>query len=118
MHRPKRRVAWVASAAAVGLAVVLTLVGLRLWQVHEQTWDWTLWPKEVPSKVQYAERDFHCGQNPAPRERSLEGLEVRGKTAGGADIYAAEPVAGSTVVTFIAIKTADGVFTCGLSGGP
>lgn len=118
MPQPQRRLSRVASAAVAGLAVVLTLLGLRLWQVHEQTWDWTLWPREVPSKVQYAQREFNCEQNPATRERTLEGIEVRGKTAGGADIYADEPAAGLSVVTFIAVKTADGVFMCGLSGGP
>ena len=28
-------------------------VGVRLWEVHLSTSDWTLTPKEVPSKVQY-----------------------------------------------------------------
>jgi hypothetical protein len=43
---------------------------------------------------------------------------VRGKTAGGADIYAADPPAGNSVVTSISIRTADGIFVCDLMGGP
>ncbi|ACL42081.1 hypothetical protein Achl_4130 (plasmid) [Pseudarthrobacter chlorophenolicus A6] len=120
MSQGKRAVARVAVAAgAVTLAAVLAAVGVRLWNVHLQTSDWTLTPREVPSKVQYDAREFNCGPDAKPRPgRTLDGLTVRGKTAGGADIYAAEPPPGDSVVTFISIRTADGVFVCDLMGGP
>lgn len=110
--------AWAASAAVV-LLIVLVPIGIRLWTVYLQTSDWTLWPKEVPSKVQYDDREFNCGPDAKPRPgRTLDGLTIRGKTAGGADIYAAEPPPGESVVTSFSIRTAEGVFTCDLMGGP
>ena len=111
---------WVAATVVCsGLVVALVPVGVRLYEVHQLTWDWTLIPKEVPSKVQYDGREFNCGQDARPRPgRTLDGLTVRGKTAGGGDIYAAEPPPGESVVTSVSIRTADGVFTCDLMGGP
>lgn len=82
------------------------------------TADWTLWPREIPSRIQYSGRDFNCGPDPKPHGWTLEGMTARGKSAGGADIYAAEPAPGESVVTYIAFSTPEGVITCGLSGGP
>jgi hypothetical protein len=109
----------VSAAAAAVLVIVLAPVGIRLWEVHLLTSDWTLTPKEVPSKVQYDDREFNCGPDAKPRPgRTLDGLTVRGKTAGGADIYAADPPPGNSVVTAISIRTADAIFVCDLMGGP
>lgn len=112
--------AWVAAAVVcIALLVALVPVGVRLYEVHQLAWDWTLTPKEVPSNVQYDDREFNCGQDARPRPgRTLDGLTVRGKTAGGGDIYAAEPPPGESVVTSVSIRTAEGVFTCDLMGGP
>lgn len=119
MSREKRALAWPVPAAAVALVIVLVPVGIRLWEVHLLTSDWTLTPKEVPSKVQYDDREFNCGPDAKHRPgRTLGGLTLRGKTAGGADIYAADPPPGNSVVTSISIRTADGVFVCDLMGGP
>ena len=120
MNKGKPVLAWALSAAvAVALVIVLVPAGVRLYEVHQQTWDWTLTPKEVPSKVQYDDREFNCGPDAKPRPgRTLDGLTVRGKTAGGADIYAADPPPGNSVVTSVSILTAQGVFVCGLMGGP
>lgn len=115
--------AWAMSAAvAAALVIILIPVGNRLWEVHQQTWDWTLTPntpKEVPSKVQYDDREFNCGPDAKPWPgRKLDGLTVRGRTAGGADVYAADPPPGNSVVTSISIRTTEGVFVCDLMGGP
>jgi hypothetical protein len=92
MNRGRLATVWAASAAACIALVVLVPVGVRLWDVHLLTSDWTLTPKEVPSKVQYGGREFNCGPDAKPNPgRTLDGLTVRGRTAGGADIYAGEP---------------------------
>ena len=89
-----------------------------MWKIHELTWDWVLTPKKVPTRVQYANRDFICRPDAKPHALSLDGLALRGKTAGGGDIYATEPSPGESVVVGIAIKTDGGFVTCSLSGGP
>lgn len=93
-----------------------TLAGIRLWTVHQQTSDWTLWPREVPSKVQFASRDYDCGPNAQPGNHTLDGLTLQGHTAGGANIYAQPPE--SVVGTAITIQANDGVYTCSLMGAP
>lgn len=99
--------------------MALVPVGVRLWEVHLLTSDWARTPKEVPSKVQYDDQEFNCVPDAKPRPgRTLDGLTVRGQTAGGADIYAAEPPPCDSVVTSISIRTAEGVFVCDLMGGP
>jgi hypothetical protein len=104
----------------LGAVIVLVLISaaVQLWNVHRMTSDWTLWPKEVPSKVQFANRDYQCGPNPVPDTRSLEGLAERGKTAGGADIYTAEPGTLGGAVTWVVVKTEAGAYACDLLGGP
>lgn len=98
------------------LVVVLISVGVQLWNVHQLTSDWLLWPKAVPSKVPFASRDYQCGPNPVPFTRSFDGLTVQSKTAGGADIYAIAP--GNGTATWIVIKTDRTTYTCNLVGGP
>lgn len=115
MKRGKRIAIWALCAA---LLFGIGAVGVRLWTVHQMTSDWTLWPKEVPSKVQFAGRDFNCGPNPAPSTRTLDGLRLRGKTAGGADIYTAESATGQITVTSILVKTDIATYSCGIMGGP
>ena len=115
--------------ALAGLVVVLAMfsAGSRLISVHQQTSDWALWPKAVPSKVQFAGRDYHCGRNPnlsgaaesgsggtvGQTGSTLQGLAIRGKTAGGADIYASA----AAVPESIRVLTAGGVYSCALMGG-
>ncbi len=111
----KRIAIWALSAA---LLFGLGAVGVRLWIVHEMTSDWTVWPKEVPSKVQFAGRDFNCGPNPVPSTRTLDGLGLRGKTVGGADIYTAESATGQITVSSILVKTDIATYSCGIMGGP
>ncbi|PYI64375.1 hypothetical protein CVV68_22085 [Arthrobacter livingstonensis] len=96
------------------MAVAATFIGVRLWTVHEQTSDWALWPREVPSKVQFAGRDYNCG--PVGRADTLNGLIFQGRTAGGGDIYAQPRKSDARV--FIAVRTNGGVYMCNLLGGP
>ncbi|GHG54436.1 hypothetical protein GCM10012320_25690 [Sinomonas cellulolyticus] len=115
MKRGKRVAGAVLAAVIV---VALAVVGIQAWNVHQMTSDWALWPKAVPSKVQFSHRDYQCGSNPTPITRSLEGLAKRGRTAGGADIYAAGPDAPSGTVTWIVIAANRATYTCNLMGGP
>lgn len=50
------------------LVVLLALLsaGSRLISVHQETSDWALWPKAVPSKVQFAGRAYNCGPDARP----------------------------------------------------
>ncbi|GGH89672.1 hypothetical protein ACFFGR_11790 [Arthrobacter liuii] len=100
--------------AAIALAGVLA--AWRLWSIHQQTSDWVLWPKAIPSKVQFAGREYNCGPTPQPAQRDVIGMTMQGKTAGGAEILA-EPSSGEARV-FIIVKTADRTVGCGLLGGP
>lgn len=108
------------AGALVGGVILLALAsaGAQLWNVHQMTSDWTLWPKAVPSKVQFANRDYDCGPNPAPVTRSLDGFTRQGKTAGGADIYAPGPGTQNAIATWIAIRTDTATYSCDLLGGP
>jgi len=113
--------------ALAALVAVLALIsaGSRLVTVHQQTSDWALWPRAVPSKVQFAGRDYSCRTDAklvaaaddgalGPGDAVLLGLAVRGKTAGGADIYAAA----DAVPASIRVLAGDGVYSCTRMGGP
>lgn len=88
----------------------------RLWGIHEQTSDWVLWPREVPSKVQFAGREYNCGPDPEPARTDVSLLTVQGKTVGGAEILAAPSSDEARV--FIVVRTAERNVACGLLGGP
>ena len=102
---------------AGALVLVAAALGLRMWFVHEQTWDWRLWPREVPGKVQFAGRDYNCGDRAHPvspeEEHLVAGMGVQGTTAGGAQILAPSPEAGIT----IGVKATNGTYVCSLMGG-
>jgi hypothetical protein len=98
------------------LVLAGVLAGVRLWSVHQQTSDWVLSPKEVPSRVQFADREYNCGPDPRPTDHDLSALTSQGTTAGGGAIFAQQPSAEARV--FIVVRTDKGAFGCGLMGGP
>ena len=102
------------SLSVVAIALAITIIGVRLWTVHEQTSDWALWPRDVPSRVQFAGRDYNCALD--SRVDTLDGLTLQGRTAGGGHIYAQPPTQSASV--FIAVRTNGGVYRCNLLGGP
>lgn len=108
------RIALSLTVSALVLAGVL--IGVRLWNVHLQTSDWVLSPKEVPSKVQFAGREYNCGPDAQPSEHDVTGLTSQGRTAGGAEILAQPPTTEARV--FIVVRTGQGTFGCDLMGGP
>ncbi|MDQ4491650.1 hypothetical protein RBS60_15720 [Sinomonas sp. ASV486] len=103
------------AALGVVLAIVLLVLGIRLRGVHETTSDWVLWPRAVPSRVQFADRDYECGAHPGAGAGSVEGLVKRGTTSGGGDIYASSS---SGATTWIVVAADNATYTCGLLGGP
>jgi len=118
---------WIVWSMSRGTRIALSLMvsvlvlagifaGVRLWNVHQQTSDWVLSPKEVPSRVQFADREYNCGPNPQPAEHDVSALTSQGRTAGGGEIFAQEPSAEARV--FIVVQTGKGAFGCGLMGGP
>src|SRR5881392_901802 len=90
------------------LVLAGVLAGVRLWNVHQQTSDWVLSPKAVPSKVQFSGREYNCGPDPKPAEHATTDLTSQGRTAGGAEIYA-QPRSAETRV-FIVVQTDQGTF--------
>lgn len=114
MLRRSKVVAW---GVAGLLLLAIAAAGTRMWMVHEQTWDWRLWPREVPERVQFAGRDFYCGEHSKPQladdEGLLNGMNVHGKTAGGAEILSLTAEAG----IYIGVKATDGTHICALMGG-
>ena len=99
------------------LLLALAAAGTRMYMVHEQTWDWRLWPREVPERVQFGGRDFNCGEHSKPQltadEGLLTGMSVYGKTAGGAEIFSLSAEPG----IHIGVKATDGTHLCALMGG-
>lgn len=72
------------SVALGAMVVAATVVGVRLWTVHEQTADWALWPREAPSKVQFAGRDYSCGPAAEAGIRAVDGMTIQGRTPAAA----------------------------------
>ena len=104
------------SVIVSALVLAGVLAGVRLWSVHQQTSDWVLSPKEVPSKVQFAGREYDCGPVPKPAEHDTTDLTSQDKTAGGAEIFAQPPFTEARV--FIVVRVGESAFGCGLMGGP
>ncbi len=108
---------WVGLSGSILLVCLVAALGFRMWVVHEQTWDWRLWPREVPEKVHFAGRDFNSGDDAKPYEPQDEdivtGMSAQGKTAGGAEILSLAPGAG----IYIGVKATDGTYICSLMGG-
>jgi hypothetical protein len=104
------------SLICASLVLAGVFAGVRLWNVHQQTSDWVFSPKEVPSKVQFADREYNCGPDAKPGEHDMTGLTSQGTTAGGAEIFSQPPSSEARV--FIIVRTDQGTFGCDLMGGP
>jgi hypothetical protein len=95
-------------------ALLLSLLagGLRVWHVHDETWQWRLNPSATPPKVTYRDRDYSRGADAA---QISQGFVRSGETMGGATIYApAKP----RTTTAIDVVEGDRVVVYGLMGGP
>ena len=112
---PVRRpgwVIWVAVACMGALVLSLAAVGLRLWHVHDETWEWRLNPSATPPKVAYRDRDY---SRSAEAAQISQGFVRSGETMGGGTIYAPP---GPRTTTAIDVVDGDRVVEYGLLGGP
>jgi hypothetical protein len=103
---------------AVGVPVVIAMVCLgalllRLYQVHEQGWEWRLSPSAAPPRISFDGRDY-LG-SPAPAGVPARDVQ-QGRTPGGGVIFANRDL--SLTQTVIWVKTASGSFVYSLQGGP
>jgi hypothetical protein len=94
------------------LAVCTTLLALRAWHVHDETWDWRLSPAAAPTKVQFLDRDYSRGSDATAVE---PGFVRRGETDGGGTIYTTP---GPLTPTVLDVVDGDRVVTYELMGGP
>ncbi|MDY7529907.1 MULTISPECIES: hypothetical protein [unclassified Cryobacterium] len=107
-----RRAEWGNVILALAMLAVIG-AGIQRWSVHDATGDWDFWPHAVPSKVSFAGRHFDCMPEQTLWGETVDGLSLRGLTAGGGEIYSSSAEATTT----IRVKTSDGVYTCSLMGG-
>ena len=112
-----RTVTRVTIAISLNLALLLVAAGATMWKVHEDTWDWRLWPAEVSHKIHFAGRDFNCGPKPELYEPDgddiTHGMSPHGKTLGGATILSVTAEPGIN----IGVQASDGLYVCALMGG-
>jgi len=102
---------WLFATGFLLIVVVGFGVLVRLYQVHEQGWEWRLSPSAAPPKVHYNGRDYDRGGKQASPSTAI----VRGRTPGDGVIFASRS-AGTPVVIWV---RADGTtYGYGLMGGP
>ncbi|GAA2050667.1 hypothetical protein GCM10009820_07080 [Leifsonia soli] len=112
-RRVRRR--WPAVLIVLACCVVIAGVVTVFVQVHAATADW--WPRAIPTRVQYDDRDFTCGDDPRRDDvgpDALKGLEPRGRTIGGGVIYAP---GGFDLPDGIVVSADGELRACPLSGG-
>ena len=105
------RVIGLVAAIAV---LLLGLLGARLFQVHDETWEWTLTPSAASPKIEFADRSYLRG-NVVP-SAPQEATEV-GRTAGGGVILSDHWPA-PNVPTGVWVVDGPHVVQYSLSGGP
>ncbi len=62
-------------------AVLIVVVGIRLVQVHDQTWDWRLTSSATPTKLEFGGRDYL--RDGSPPNQPLGAVQEVGRTNGG-----------------------------------
>ena len=110
--RPAARVRWAATSVLLVVLVLVAGLGVRVWLVHDQTWDWRLNPKAAPAKVVYEGRDYRPGGDVARLEN---GVERDGRTSGGGIIYATP---GDLTSMVIYVIDGDRIVEYVVMGGP
>ena len=100
----------------LGLVVAVAVVagGIRMKQVHDYGWEWTLFPSAAPPKIQFEGRDYDRGgeqSGAVPR-----GYLLKGETLGEGEIYKFGLNRGTSTVIFV--KDGRRVYAYGLMGGP
>jgi hypothetical protein len=109
--RAKVRVMWLAAAIAM---LLLGLVGVRVVQVHSETWEWTPTPAAASPRIEFADRSYlRDGVVPsAPHEATAVG-----RTAGGG-VVLSDHWPAPNVPTEVWVEDGGRVVHYTLSGGP
>jgi hypothetical protein len=104
---------WLRLSAAVALVCVAALL-IRLYQVHDQGWEWRLSASAAPPRILFDGRSYLRASEPALRVPSRE--VQQGRTPGGGVIFADDD--SSLTQTVVWVETADDTFVYALQGGP
>lgn len=113
MAAARARVRMMGLLAAVAL-LLLGLVGVRLIQVHDETWEWTLTPSPASPKIEFADRTYL--RDSVELSGLIAGKEV-GRTAGGGLVLSDHwPAPSAPTEVWVLDGTHAAHYT--LSGGP
>lgn len=96
------------------VAVAVVAGGVRMKQVHDYGWEWTLFPSAAPPKIHFQGRDYDRGGEQSGAVR--RGYVMKGQTLGGGEIYKFGLDRGTSTVIFV--KDGRRVYAYGLMGGP
>jgi hypothetical protein len=97
------------------IALLVVCVGVplvRLYQVHDEGWEWRLTPPAAPPQLLFHQRSYLRGRQLA---RIPPGESAHGRTAGGATIFADDAPRTDTVIF---VQAGQQTFDNGLQGGP
>ena len=99
--------------AAIAM-LLLGLVGVRLVQVHSETWEWTLTPSAASPRIEFADRSYLRGSvvPSAPQDATAVG-----RTAGGG-VTLSDHWPAPNVPTEVWVVDGPRVVHYSLSGGP
>lgn len=100
----------------LGLVVAVAVVAsvIRVQQVHDYGWEWTLFPSAARPKIHFEGRDYDRGGEQSgvvPR-----GYVLEGETFGEGEIYKSGLDRGTSTVIYV--KDGRHVYAYGLMGGP
>ncbi|WP_328292572.1 hypothetical protein OG218_07460 [Kineococcus sp. NBC_00420] len=102
-------------AALIVVGIVALGLGVRVFQVHDQTWEWRLRASATPPKIRFDDRDYRRDEGP-PSPASASGATELGVTSAGTHLYGVSN--GSYAPVGVYAKTARGFVSYSLLGGP
>ncbi len=102
------------------LALVSVVLGVRVYQVHDQTRDWRLTPAAAPTLLKFGGRDYLRGGTMTSQQLALQGpITADGQTAGGGKIFIPAPaVGGPFPPTSLLVSTDGSEYGYSMMGGP
>lgn len=113
MAAARARVRMMGLVAAIAL-LLLGLVGVRLIQVHSETWEWTLTPSPASPKIEFADRSY---LQDSVEPSGLEVAKAVGRTPGGG-VVLSDHWPAPNVPTEVWVVDGTHVVHYTLSGGP
>lgn len=102
-------------AALIVVGIVALSLGVRVFQVHDETWEWRLQASATPPKVRFEDRDYRRDEVP-PSPAPAAGATELGVTSAGTPLYGMSN--GSYAPGGVYAKTAHGFVSYSLLGGP